>query len=66
MFNANVVTSSDVMQEGDSLFGQGAEHAVSMIQKQAGEAVHELAISQDILGQDSLFDDPLDILFYDE
>ena len=66
LFNANVVTSPDVMHEGDSLFGQGAEHAVSMIQKQAGEAVHELAISQDILGQDSLFDDPLDILFYDE
>ena len=66
LFGSNRLSLTDSEQQMEIMGNQQPEYAVATIENQTAEAVDELAISQDLLGQDSLFEDPLDILFYDE
>ncbi len=66
LFTSNGMTPPHLNRDEPELFTQSSKFTVGTIEKQAGEAVQELVVNQEILSHDSLFDDPLDILLYDE
>lgn len=66
LFGSKGINLAEPGREQEVIDSGQPEYAVKAIEKQAAEAVQELAVSQDILSQESLFEDPLDILFYDE
>lgn len=49
-----------------SMFSEQTTFTLRTMEQQVEEAVQEISISQDLIGQNSLYDDPLDILIFDE
>lgn len=49
-----------------SIFGDHPTISLRAIEQNAEESIQEISISQELLTQDSLYEDPLDILIFDE
>ena len=49
-----------------SIYSEQTTFTLRAMEQQVEEAVQEMSISQDLIGQNSLYDDPLDILIFDE
>ena len=66
LFSASEGVETNIAASEASMFSEHPTVTLRSMEQQAEEAIQEISISQDLLGQDSLYNDPLDILIFDE